>query len=308
MSTVSKMISSLLFTAMLATACSDGSVSEPSTEAAPERFPESAAKPDTNSRTAQVPLGGPAQPEIPARETARVATNPEPAKFSEFMKRGRARFRGQDLEGALVDYRAAINSRPESQQAQIQTARTLLALGRGSEARSYAEAAIDADGTSSLAWNTMGRVELAEGDHDAALASFERATEEDVDNSYAWNNLGFVLMAEERYEDAVGALQEATSGIAPKAFMWNNLGMAFEHLDQIAMARAAYRQAGIDGSEKALANVERLKGVVSLVADGGYVDEGKEALELVHPRPSVEGDSDLVELAPDASMAGGEVQ
>ena len=296
MSTVSKITKSILFMTMLtAAACSNDKRIDPPVESEIVSFPESASRADSENLTAQLPPAvAEPSPMVDPDIATEVVSVPEPQKFSEWMGRARMRFQSQDLEGALADYRVAVTERPASQHAQIQLARTLLAMGQGGEAREHAEAAIELDGTSSLAWNTMGRVELAEGENEAAIASFERSTEEDADNSYAWNNLGFVLIEEEQYEDAVAALEEATTGGAPRAYMWNNLGMAYEHLDQIELARAAYRQAGNGGSAKALANFQRLDGVISLFAAG--TEEAPEdsgvALEVALPEDGPEDGSD----------------
>ncbi len=201
---------------------------------------------------------------------------PELTKFSEFMARGRTRMVSGENEGALADFERASEMRPNSQHAKVQMARTLLVLDRAGDARPYIEEAIELDGSSTLAWNTMGRVELAEGQNEAAIASFERATEEDPDNSYAWNNLGFVLIEEGRHEDAVDALEEATSGGSPRAYMWNNLGMAYEHLGDVELARASYRQAQDAGSAKAAVNFARLEGVESLVIAKADEDSAEE--------------------------------
>mgnify|MGYP003631772789 FL=1 len=309
MSTVSKITTSILFMTMLtAGACSSDKRAEPAEET-PTAFPESATKLDSENLTAQLPVSPEPSAIMEHEEGPTPAVVPEPERFSEWMARARMRFQSQELAGALADYRAAVALRPSSQHAQIQLARTLLATGQGTEAREHAEAAIELDGTSSLAWNTMGRVELAEGENDAAIASFERSTEEDADNSYAWNNLGFVLIEEELFEEAVSALEEATTGGSPQSYMWNNLGMAYEHLDQIELARAAYRQAGNAGSAKALANFERLEGVVSLIASGGEelapdpvgdaleLEAAEEAPEFAATTEEVELGAETVEVA-----------
>jgi Flp pilus assembly protein TadD len=165
---------------------------------------------------------------------------------------------------AVEFFAKATEARPGQALPRLQMARALLATGESAKAREQIEAALEIDGSSSDAWNTMGRVELAEGDRDAAIASFQRAVDEDEDNSYAWNNLGYVLIEAQRYEESVTALENATTGRKPTSYMWNNLGMAYEHLDMLVEARAAYRQGADLGSTKAQANLARLEGVVSL--------------------------------------------
>jgi tetratricopeptide (TPR) repeat protein len=66
------------------------------------------------------------------------------------------------------------------------------------------------------------------------------------------------------YEEAANALEKATSTWDPTAYMWNNLGMAYEHLDKLELARAAYRQASDLGSNSAEESLVRLEGVDSI--------------------------------------------
>jgi Flp pilus assembly protein TadD len=61
--------------------------------------------------------------------------------------------------------------------------------------------------------------------------------------------------------------------------MWNNLGMAYEHLDRIREARAAYRQAAAAGSSKGEANLHRLEGVRSLRHDDDDHEEADPAAD-----------------------------
>ncbi len=297
-SVIGKATKGILFAALLAASACSGDKAQDERELPPiEKFPESVTTPSNDELTATMPSVEPVGPPP-------VQRAPEPAltKYSEFMARGRSRMQSGEGEGAVADFLQAIEMRPHSQHAQVQLARTLLSLDRADEAREHIESALELDGTSSLAWNTMGRVELAEGEYEAAIASFERATEEDPDNSYAWNNLGFVLIEEGLYGEAVAALEDATTGGTPKPYMWNNLGMAYEHLDQIALARAAYRQAGEGGSSKAIANFARLEGVESLIVAEVEADDSEEAMELVEAATErvsnpLGGPDEIVEVA-----------
>ena len=102
------------------------------------------------------------------------------------------------------------------------------------------------------------------------------------------------MLEQERYQDAAEALESATSSGTPKAYMWNNLGMAYEHLNLIAEARAAYRQASELGSAKAEASVVRLEGVESLVLPeaGEESVQKDEALAPAADTGLVDGDSE----------------
>ncbi|MBT8495399.1 MAG: tetratricopeptide repeat protein [Deltaproteobacteria bacterium] len=192
----------------------------------------------------------------PAPVAVETAADPLPDDF-----RGLVRFakRSSDVDRALEALELARDKNPKSVIPDIESARVLLAAGLSKRARPFAESAVDGDGSSSYAWNTMGRVELAEGDIDGAVASFQRATEENPDNSYAFNNLGLALIRLERYPEAVTALEAATNGNEPTGYMFNNLGMAYENIRRFDLAMAAYRQAIDLGSSKAAENLERLE-------------------------------------------------
>ncbi len=256
-----------------------GSADEKKSEATP-RLPPSQTR-ATNSTHATIQPGykmeQPVAPE-PALDELQEEANPaEPTSLSGFMRRGRKRFRAGELSLALSDYQEALAKAPRALQPNISLARTHLAMGDARSARPPAELAIDIDGTSSFAWNTLGRVELIEGDFEAAIVSFERAVEENEDNSYAWNNLGFAYIEIGSFAEAIDALEHATSGAQPTAYMWNNLGMAYEHQDEIVSARASYRLAAEDGSSKAQLNFDRLEGVVSLIPE--TQDTGEEEMD-----------------------------
>jgi len=169
-----------------------------------------------------------------------------------------------ELSLALTAFDRAADAAPRRAAPHVDAARVHITLGDIELARERVERAVELDSDSSAAWNTMGRVELAEGSLEAAAVSFERAGELNPDNSYAWNNLGFVRLEQKQYGDAVAALERATSGAIVTGYMWNNLGMAYEHLDRLDEARAAYGQGADAGSELAMSNGTRLEGVESI--------------------------------------------
>ncbi len=227
-------------------------------------FPRSVAN-DNESNTSVTAPDLVAEPAPLVPEPILEPVVPEPKTFSEFVAAGKKAHRNGDFADSILLLEQAARKKPNHATPIVHMARAYLELGQIDEARSMAEKAVEINPSSSFSWNTLGRVELAEGDSDAAIASFTRATDENEDNSYAWNNLGYVLIGQENFEEAAEALENATSGSNPTAYMWNNLGMAYEHLDMISEARAAYRQASDIGSLKAEASLERLEGVVSLV-------------------------------------------
>jgi len=228
----------------------------------PERTSSKAPIPSiVDDKPAMTNISAPAIPVPEVAIAAAVDTQPVaaeavlPEAFAELVAMGKS---SDDVELAMRALAAAREQRPRSVIPDIESARVMLRAGRLSEARGFAESAIEMDSKSSYAWNTMGRLELMEDNLDAAVASFERAAEENEDNSFAWNNLGLTLMRLERVPEAVSALERATSGGKPTEYMWNNLGMAYELANRPELAVSAYRQGVSLGSARAEANLERL--------------------------------------------------
>ncbi|HUH05916.1 MAG TPA: tetratricopeptide repeat protein [Kofleriaceae bacterium] len=186
---------------------------------------------------------------------------PEPQRsFAELLRDGKRLSKKGQRAQAIELLEQAVEAKPRHAAAHVELARAYLADGSSRKAREHAALGVELAPQSSYAWNTLGRVELMDGDRDAAITSFERATDENSDNAYAWNNLGLTLLLEERYDEASRALEAATSGDAPTAYMWNNLALAYEHLDEVERARAAYRRAkelGSDAARQSLARLER---------------------------------------------------
>lgn len=253
-----------------------------------ESFPPSVTAPKstvTNTIPEVVP-----EPE-PVPEPVEPVVEPEimPTTYSGFITAGKAKLASGDSAGALEMFTRA-NELKDYAFPKIQMARALLQMGEHDKARVHAEKAIDMDGSSSFAWNTLGRVELAAGNSEAAVTSFQHAVDNDETNSYAWNNLGFSLINLERWQEAAEALENATSTAAPKAYMYNNLAIAYEHLDMLDEARAAYRQSSELGSDKAAASLIRLEGVESIKIPDADVDKSddSDALKLEETEPAVD--------------------
>jgi len=59
--------------------------------------------------------------------------------------------------------------------------------------------------------------------------------------------------------------------------MWNNLGTAYEQLDQLDDARAAFDKGGVLGSKEAMASRKRLEGVKTTVVIKDDKPEAKDA-------------------------------
>jgi tetratricopeptide (TPR) repeat protein len=177
----------------------------------------------------------------------------------------------------------------------ISGARAALASSELDRALKLARLATRRAPNRSTAWNTLGRVQLRRGERKDAIESFEKAVELNPSSSYAQNNLGLALIYDGRYEDAVDALEEATSLEPVEGYMWNNLGMAYEHLDRLDDARQAYSQAMELKGMLGAGNLERLKGVKTIVRTA----------KADLPRPAAGQDVDLPATGVETTLDGG---
>ncbi len=232
-------------------------------------IPETASKPIVLPSMVESEKPTPTQTlgPVTAEPLKEVEKGPVPSTYREFVKVGKERMNGGQLDEALTYFEQAATLKPDYLTPQLELARVHLARGNTEAARPYADRAVEIDEHNSAVWNTKGRVELAAGNVDDAILAFERATEENPDNSHAWNNLGYLYIKQKKYEEAATALESATTGTQVTGYMWNNLGMAYEHLNRLDEARAAYRRGAEAGSDRADASLSRLQGVTTVMTE-----------------------------------------
>ena len=266
-------LASLIFA--LAACSGDG----PTVEEPPAQV---AASPPPPPR-AETPAAPSAPPPVAIAMPTVVPPAPEvaPDSAAAALAQAHERARLGDGVGATELLAAAAATWPRDAEVHVELARRMLGEGNAGGARVHAERATELRPTWSTAWNTLGRAELASGDDENAIVSFQTAVEANQDNVHAWNNLGLTLMRTRQWPDAVDALERAVDAAQVEPYMWNNLGMAYEHLDRIREARAAYRQAAGLGSAKGSDNMSRLEGVRSLTpaAVATVIETGPDSIE-----------------------------
>lgn len=129
-----------------------------------------------------------------------------------------------DFARAIVLYRQAAEEAVEDPEAWYNLASALQDAGRGAEARSAIERALQLDSRRPEAHNTLGIVYMSERKAEEARREFASATAIDPRNAPAWNNLGNALRALGRPDEAAAAYQRAAS-VAPRyAEPLNGLG------------------------------------------------------------------------------------
>lgn len=230
-----------------------------------------AAPPSVGERLARAPIAPPVAPPAPPVPMIEAPAAPElPPTYKARIAAAKALAKKGLHADAARMYEAAL-ALEQHAAPMVELARLALSLGDARTARKHVDAALVLAPGSSGAWNTLGRVELMDGDRDAAVAAFSRAVDANPDNGYAWNNLGLALLQLGRDGEAVSALERATATADVQTFMWNNLGVAYEHQDQLDMARAAYAMAAKKGSPAAKHALARL--------DDEHLPEGMERVD-----------------------------
>jgi tetratricopeptide (TPR) repeat protein len=213
-----------------------------------------------------------------------------PTKYDEALALGRELVGKGDKEGAKEMFEAAIKLDKKKAEPHIELARLFIATGERGPAVIAANKAVKLAPDSSQAWNTLGRAELARFNYDGAVTAFRQSTELNPENAWAWNNLGFTNLALKQYKEAVDALVMATTKKGVEGYMWNNLGTAYEQLDQLDNARAAFDKGGTLGSKEALASRKRLEGVKSILvvkAEPKATKDAPKTYEAREPMPEI---------------------
>jgi Flp pilus assembly protein TadD len=246
----------------------------------------------------------PALAPVEVAAVAAVAPPPvAPATYAEALAQGKAAEASGDHARARQLFEAAVKLDKKAAEPHLELARVFIATGERGLAVAAARKAVKLAPESSPAYNTLGRAELARFNYDAAVDAFVHAVELNPDNAWAWNNLGFTHLQRKHYREAVDALVEATARQGVEGYMWNNLGTAYEQIDLLDDARAAFEAGGKLGSKEALASRKRLQGVKTIVVkadpskQGGAVQPAEsEGYDRAEPMPPV----------PDAVIDGAE--
>lgn len=247
-----------------------------------------------------------APPPMPAPAEVAPVTPPPvaPATYAEALAQGKAAEASGDHARARQLLEAAVKLDKKAVEPHLELARVFIATGERGLAVAAARKAVKLAPESSSAYNTLGRAELARFNYDGAVDAFVHAVELNPDNAWAWNNLGFIHLQRKHYREAVDALVEATARQGVEGYMWNNLGTAYEHLDLLDDARAAFEAGGKLGSKEALASRKRLQGVKTIVVkadpkpSGAVKPAESEGYDRAEPMPSAP--------APEAAVDGAE--
>jgi hypothetical protein len=137
----------------------------------------------------------------------------------------------QDIEGAIAQYRTALELQPDLAQAHFNLGNALKTLDRFPEARACYERALEIDPEFALACNNLGVVLLEKNSLDEAIALFRRAIAINPALTEPWTNLAkaareqlHLLDALEAVGRAIDIQPEAPEPHWDRALMWLTLG------------------------------------------------------------------------------------
>jgi tetratricopeptide (TPR) repeat protein len=120
----------------------------------------------------------------------------QPTSAEDYNNRGEAKLAKDNLDGALADFKKAIELNPDLVAARDNCGRVELAK-------------IDRDKTLAETWNKFGRIKKDEGDLHSALVGYNKAIELNPSFASAYNNRGVVKKAKTDFDGAMADFNKA---------------------------------------------------------------------------------------------------
>jgi tetratricopeptide (TPR) repeat protein len=207
-----------------------------------------------------------------------------PESAEDYNRRGEAKLARNDFDGALADFKKALELNPDLAAAQAN--------------RDLAEKARhDRDHGGAELWHKYGTIKKAEGDLDAALRGFDMAIGQNPEFAEAYNNRGSVRKAR---GDLAGAMADFNRAIELKpgfAAAYNNRGLEKKANSDLAGAMADYDKAielkpSLAAAYQNRGDLKHIKGDL----DGALADFSK-AIELKPDGASAHGKRGRVKMA-----------
>jgi serine/threonine-protein kinase len=170
----------------------------------------------------------------------------EPVSAAEFYERGGYYFSTRDYDGAVRDFRRAIELQPDFPTAHNRLGRALMAKGQLSDATGEFRKAIEQKkGNYSAAQYNLGFALQQQGDNDNAVKAYDAAiAQRDGNYPDAYYQKGVVLLGQKRNQEAVAALSKAIEQNNNKdADALHALGIAQAQQKDYQNAESSLRQA-----------------------------------------------------------------
>jgi len=146
-----------------------------------------------------------------------------------------------DREGAIRDYRQAIEKRPDFAAARLQLGLIFFRKGDAEHAIDQLRRAVAVRDDLAAAHSTLGLLFSQRGDLEEALRQFAKAAELEPDSHTSENNLGLALAHLGRYQEAIPHYRRAIELNAKNSSAHLNLGIALEATGHWEEAIKCYR-------------------------------------------------------------------
>ena len=148
-----------------------------------------------------------------------------------------------NLNSAILQYRAILGREPNHAEANARLAELLGRQSRTADGIEHARRAVASNPRHAEALSTLGALLHQRGDHEEAAAMLERALEIRPDWAVALNNYGLVLRALGQYERAVAILTGAAELRRDHAGTRANLAGALRELGRLDLAKVQAERA-----------------------------------------------------------------
>lgn len=207
--------------------------------------------------TGEITAGGPELPladrQILEAAAAVVAQLEPPQTFQEHLRQGDAFYTSRQFDKALEEYHRAVQLKPDSPAALMNSGNALERLNRNDEAITYFNRSLEfrPNYPSALTGRAMATESLKR--FDEALADYRRSLELRPDDPITLNNRGNTLQGLQRYEEALAdydralQLQPAYAEIpynrASTLSLMSRLTEALDQLEEAISSDATFRQA-----------------------------------------------------------------
>ncbi|OGT98218.1 MAG: hypothetical protein A2X80_06595 [Geobacteraceae bacterium GWB2_52_12] len=147
------------------------------------------------------------------------------------------------LEEALDCYQAALQRRPDFQQALFNMGNTYRSLGRLEQARACYCRALELKSDFIQTHLALGEIAKEMGEYPQARNHYDRALSIDTSCAEAFRGLAEIYHAEEKFEEAISAYRTVLTMKPEQAVVWNLLGTVYHALERLDEAEVCYRHA-----------------------------------------------------------------
>jgi tetratricopeptide (TPR) repeat protein len=232
----------------------------------------------TDTTTASLPTTTSA---TPARTAAPVTPPaPTPPTVSHY-RLALTAWRGGDRDGAVTEFRAAIDEDSTQLRPRLNLSRVLIEQGKAKDAIDEIQQVIALDSTSGSAFRLLGRAHDFLGHTDSAVADYQHAIILNDQDGWSTNDLGLVQIERGEYGEALKTLSRAVE-LSNSATFRNSLGVALEHTGHYTAAIEAFKSAlsADSGYTKAQTNLTRVSALTETPGTPA-VDLAQQALEFL---------------------------